>query len=108
MAKLLDIVEGWTGEIGPFTLKADGTAVDLTGMTVELVLKDRSGTAVTTSGDTRVHGTPTTGQVYYQPDAADMTSAASPYSVHWKVTDGSGYVVFFPNSAADTIVVFKP
>ena len=108
MAKLLDIVEGWTGELGPFTLKADGTAVDLTGMTVELILKDRSGTVVTTSGDTRVHGTPTTGQVYYQPDAADMTSAASPYSVHWKVTDGSGYVVFFPNSAADTIVVFKP
>lgn len=72
------------------------------------MLKDRSGTAVTTTGDTRVHGTPTTGQVYYQPDAADMTSAASPYSVHWKVTDGSGYVVFFPNSAADTIVVFKP
>jgi hypothetical protein len=108
MAKLLDIVEGWTGELGPFTLKADGTAVDLTGMTVELILKDLSGTVVTTSGDTRVHGTPTTGQVYYQPDAADMTSAASPYSVHWKVTDGSGYVVFFPNSAADTIVVFKP
>lgn len=108
MAKLLEIVEGWTGELGPFTLKADGVAVDLTGLTVELVLKDRNGTAVTTTGDTRVHGTPTTGQVYYRPDEDDMTNALSPYTVHWKVTDGSGYSVFFPNGAADTLVVFKP
>ena len=108
MAKLLDIVEGWTGELGPFTLKADGTAVDLTGLTVALILRDRSGTAVTTAGDTRVHGTPTSGQVYYRPDAADMTAALSPYSAHWQVTDGSGYVVYFPNAAADTIVVFTP
>lgn len=108
MAKLLEIVEGWTGELGPFTLKADGVAVDLTGMTVALILKDRSGAQVITTGDTRVDGTPSTGQVYYRPDADDMSNALSPYTVHWQVTDGSGYVVFFPNGAADTIVVFRP
>lgn len=108
MAKLLEIVEGWTGELGPFTLKADGVAVDLTGMTVALVLKDKDGAAVDTTGDTRVSGTPTSGKVYYAPGAADMTNAASPYTVHWSVTDAFGKVVFFPNGAADTIVVFKP
>lgn len=108
MAKLLEIVEGWTDELGPFTLKADGTAIDLTGLTVELVLKGRDGVAVTTTGNTRVDDDETTGQVYYQPDADDLTNVGSPYTVHWKVTDGAGDVVFFPNGAADSIVVFKP
>ncbi len=108
MAKLLEIVEEWTGELGPFTLKADGVAVDLTGLTVELVLTSRNGDAVVTTGDTRISGTPTTGQVYYRPDVDDMTAALSPYTLHWKVTDGSGYTVYFPNGAADTVAVFKP
>lgn len=108
MAKLLEIVEGWTGELGPFTLKADGVAVDLTGMTVGLVLKKRAGETVSTLGNTRVDDAPNTGRVYYAPDADDMVNALSPYTVHWQVTDGVGKVVFFPNGAADTIVVFKP
>lgn len=108
MAKLLEIVEGWTDELGPFTLKADGAAVDLTGMTEELIVRDRNGALVTLAGTTRISDTPTTGQVYYQPDAADLPNSAQPYSLHWKITDGDGNVVFFPNGAPDTITVFRP
>lgn len=107
MAKLLDVVEGWTDELGPFTLKADGVAVDLTGMTVALVLTDVLGATVTIAGSTRVDSDPTTGKVYYQPTAADLTNALQPYKLRWRVTDGAD-VVFFPNAAADTIAVFKP
>ena len=91
---------GTTGEMQDSGLTDDDTTIS-TARAVTI-------TGATTTGDTRVHGTPTTGQVYYRPDAADMTNSLSPYTLHWKVTDGSGYVVFFPNGAADTIVVFKP
>lgn len=107
MAKLLDVVEGWTDELGPFTLKADGVAVDLTGLTVALVLTDVYGATVTVAGTTRVDGTPSTGRVYYTPAAGDLRNALQPYKLRWRVTDGAD-VVFFPNAAADTIAVFKP
>lgn len=107
MAKLLEIVEGWTEELGPFTLKADGAAVDLSDMTVALILRNRNGQSVTVEGTTRISDTPTDGQVYYTPDGADLLNAKSPYSLRWEVTDGAGRVVFFPNGAPDTISVFR-
>ena len=107
MAELAAIVEGWTGEIGPFTLLADDVAFDLTGLQVDLILKDARGDAVTTTGNTRIDASPATGQVYYKPDAGDFSTARQPYSVRWKVT-GSDGVVFFPSDDPDTIVVRRP
>ena len=108
MAKLLDVVEGWTDELGPFTLKADGVAVDLTGMDEELILRDKDGALVTVAGTTRIDGTPTTGKVYFKPAAGDLLNSKSPYKLHWKITDGAGDVVFFPNGAPDSLVVYRP
>jgi hypothetical protein len=108
MAKLLDVVEGWTDELGPFTLKADGTAVDLTGMDVALRLRDKNGKVVSFTGTTRVDDTPTNGKVYYQPATGDLLEGKGPYKLHWQVTDQDGFVVFFPNGAPDEIVVYKP
>ncbi len=107
MAKLLDVVEGWTEELEAFTLKANGVAVSLAGMDVDMILKTRSGEEVTVAGTTRVDDDPTTGKVYFKPGVGDLLNAQSPYSIRWKVTDGAGDAVFFPNAAADTIVVFK-
>jgi hypothetical protein len=103
---IYDLVEGWTGPLD-FTLKADNVPVDLTGMTVELILSGRDSVAINTTGDVTVP-TPAVGLVRYSPDAADITVAKSPLNAHWKVTDGGGNVVFFPNGAPDIWKVFAP
>ncbi len=108
MSKLVEIVEGWTEELEAFTLKASGTAVNLTGMTVELILTTKEKVAVTLTGTVRVDDDPTTGRVYYKPTAADLQNDLSPYGIRWKVTDGAGDAVFFPNNKADELIVFKP
>jgi hypothetical protein len=106
MSTLVEIAEGWTDELGPFTLEADGSPVDLTGLTVSLVLRGRDGTLVTTTDDTRIDDDPTSGKVYYTPDATDLSAAQSPYTLRWQVTDGDG-IVFFPNGRADALVVYR-
>ena len=110
MSTLLTVVEGWTQELGPFTLKVDDVALALTGYTVSLVIKGRSGSQIS-SPSTRVHGTQsgaTTGYVYYTPSDGELVASESPYSMHWKVIDGSSKVVFFPNTAADKMIVVTP
>ena len=103
---IVHIVEGWTERL-EFLLLSDGEApgVPLTG-TAELVLKDNTGTAVDTAGDVAILDAPTW-RVGYTPDAADMTAALSPYTLHWKVTQG-GATFFFPSGPADLIRVYRP
>lgn len=110
MAKLFEVVEGWTQELGPITLKMDGVALDLTGLTVVLALRGNDDQVITIAGSTRVASNQVTekGHVYYTPAAADLTRAKSPINIRWKVTDGAGTIVFFPNAAADQIVVYEP
>jgi len=106
MSTLLSIATGWTDTL-TFTLKADGTAVDLTGLTPTIVLHDPSGALVQTTGTVTVlNQTTNTGQVTYDPVANDF-SLAGKYAVRWKVVDGAGAVVYFPNGAADTVVVYQ-
>lgn len=92
----IELVEGWTGNVD-FTLLADGTAVNLTGSTVTLTLRDRTGTVIDTTSDVSVP-TPASGVVRYSPDAIDLTASGSPYSARWKVVDGSSKVTYFPSS----------
>jgi hypothetical protein len=109
MAKLLDLVEGWTDELGPFTLLADGVAVDLTGLDIVPVLTDAFRAAVPIPSDrVRVADDATTGQVYLTPADGELLNARSPYRLRWQVTDGDGRRVYFPNADADEIRVFKP
>lgn len=101
---LTEVVEGWTGAL-PFTLKADGVAVDLTGMTVSIVLKDALGTSInnSTSGVT-VTGS-TSGLVEYAPTSSDFVAANTPYKVRFRVVDALAKTVYFPNVDEDLIVV---
>ena len=110
MSTLLTITEGWTQTLDAFTLKANGTALSLTGLTVTMVLKDRNGDAVDTDGDLTPDPDQGTnpGVIRYTPDAADFVAAKSPYTVRFKVVDGDGAIAFFPNGEADQIVVVKP
>jgi len=110
MSLLLEITEGWTAELGPFVLAVDGVVQPLGGMTVELFARPEEGSAyIETSGDVRIDADPSTGKVYFKPDATDFRGAqgGKSYALHWKVTDGLGDVVFFPNGAPDTILVHK-
>jgi hypothetical protein len=104
MSTLTEIVEGWTGAL-PFTLKADGTAINLTGLTVAIVLKDCHDYVVknSTSGIS-VTGS-TSGQVEYAPSSSDFAANRSAYRVRFKVTDSTGRIVYFPNGAANLIQV---
>jgi hypothetical protein len=99
------VTTGWTGPIDDL-LVADSTPIDLTGLTVELVLVDRFGVAVDTSGKTQILNPATAGKVRFNPGANDLSHTRSPYANHWKVTDAGGKVVFFPNDKADRLDVF--
>ena len=98
-----EIVEGWTGDLD-FQLNADGSPQNLTGMTVELILKKSDGEPIDTAGDVSVFDA-VEGKVRYSPDPAELQSGASPLTVRWKVTDGVGKIVYWPSGAAATIHV---
>jgi len=106
-APLVSIVEGWSGAL-PFTLNADGVGVNLTGMTVSILLKTAGGATVldTTAGIT-VTST-TVGQITYSPatSSGDLFLARhTPYRVRFKVTDALAKTVYFPNDEEDLIEV---
>ncbi len=106
-APLVSIVEGWTGAL-PFTLKADGTPVDLTGLTVRIILKGQDGTVFkNTSSGLTVTGS-TSGQLEYAPcsSSGDLFLASqTPYRVRFSVTDATPDTVYFPNDEEELIEV---
>jgi hypothetical protein len=113
MAVILSVVEGWTGVLGPFTLLLDGVASSLTGFTIVPILRRPDGTLVTTGGTvTLLNQSTDPGEITYTPVASDFVyqtggTVYSTYSLHWKVTDGAGKIVFFPNDAAAEIAVYR-
>jgi hypothetical protein len=104
---LVSVVEGWTGAL-PFTLLADGVGIDLTGMSVLIILKDSDGTIVknTSSGITVTAST--AGQLEYAPASSSgdlFLAARTPYKLRFRVQDAQSKVVFFPNDEEDLIEV---
>lgn len=101
---LTDVVEGWTGAL-PFRLDADGEAVDLTGMTISIVLKDADGTVIndTTNGVTVTSATG--GAVSYAPSSSEFVARKTPYKLRFRVVDAFLKVVYFPNEDEDLITV---
>lgn len=85
---------GWTEPIND-QLLADGAAVNLTGMTVEIEIRDASGAVLTKSGTVSVVDA-SLGKVRFSPASGDIVSTGSPWRVWWKVT-ASGKVAFFPD-----------
>jgi hypothetical protein len=101
----IQITEGWTGNID-MQLLADGVAVDLTGVTVALVLTGRDAVAVDTTGDVAVFEA-ATGKIRWNPDAADLAVTKSPYRIRAKVTDAVSKIVFFPSGPGGRVVVHR-
>jgi hypothetical protein len=108
-APLLSIVEGWNGAL-PFTLNADGAGIDLTGLTVAIVLRNAAGDIVkeTTSGIVFSTSGSTAGELSYAPATSSgdlFLAASSPYRVRFRVTDALAKSVYFPNDEYELIEV---
>jgi len=90
-----NIVLGQTAPID-HQLLFNGVAVDLTGRTVEVVLR-RGSTTADTAGDVSIIDNPT-GKVRFTPDATDLLVGV--YMARWKVTSGAE-IAFFPDGEGD-------
>src|SRR5690349_20992095 len=98
-----DIVVGWTAPVD-ITLLSKGQAPTgtMAGMTAELVLQDRDGVAINTTGDMSIPDTDVW-IVRYTPDPTDLVEGE--YRMRVKVTDGTGHVSYFPNGHWDLLKV---
>lgn len=102
----IDLVQGWTSPVD-FRLDADGVAVDLSGMTVTLVLSTNNGELVSLGGSTSLLDA-TGGQVRYTPSTGGGDFVKGSFRGRWQVVDGDSKVVYFPNGEADTWNVRQP
>lgn len=98
------IVHGWTGPLD-FQLMTNGSATDLTGSTVTLVLEDANGDAIVYTGVVSVQEA-ATGKVRFTPAATDIAFVNGTMRARWKVTTGS-QVVYFPSGNPDLWTVGK-
>lgn len=102
----LELVDNWTGALD-FQLLADGQPVIVSssnGEVVSLVLRTRLGSPVTPGGTVSLLAS-STGGVRYTPSSSDFLAANSPYRARFKVTDGAGRIVYFPNGEPQTWLV---
>jgi len=106
MAASVAIIEGQTAPLD-WLLKANGTAQNLAGMTVEAVLKTVGGKPVQTAGDVQQFNS-TAGIVRLDPDEVDFRAYRSPYTLSFKVTDPAGKIAYLPSTGPVIIVVRKP
>jgi hypothetical protein len=95
-----DIVAGTTNVL-QFQLIENGQAIDITGITVTLLLEDRTGTAVPSPGTVTTIDA-LNGKVQLTPtNAAVFTASAGPYYARWVLTTMTGLVSFVPSSQRD-------
>jgi hypothetical protein len=91
---LFEIAEGWTAPLNAQVLLR-GAAFDSAGYTVTAIMRDHDGLeapiAVAWSATLA-----STSVVTLTPIATTFKAALAPYTIHFKVVDGAGAVVFFP------------
>lgn len=88
-----------------FQLLDDGVPIDLSGMTVTLLLQDRLGAVVSTNGMVTVV-TATAGLVDFTPSStAFFTVANGPYHARFKLVSATGAISFVPNGVRDRWIV---
>lgn len=84
-----------------FQLLENGVPLALTGYTVTLLLSDRTGAVVLTSGLVAVTSA-ANGLVTFTPAALTVTAALSPYSARWVLTeDANSKVSYVPSGPRD-------
>lgn len=107
----VNIVEGWTKPI-KFTLKEDGTPVDLRNDSGALTLSVRTkDDQVVTFGGALAVDDPVGadfGKITVSPLATDFRNADSPYAVRVRRTDSDGNTVYYPDAVPIKFNVAKP
>lgn len=93
--RINDLGIAWEAELR----NPNGYLADLTGKTVALKIKRTGGTTVTRSCTVTLAG-----RVRYEPVTADVATAET-LQLQWKVTDGNGKVVSYPNRSFVTLVI---
>lgn len=93
-----NFVEGQTAAID-YTLYANGSAINGTGLTIGLQVRDRAQALVNPTGKI-AWLVAASGTVRYSPAVDDLKAERSPYRVRFTVTDGSGLVSFYPDAEA--------
>ena len=106
MATIYNLVEGWTDPIDCILI-ADGSALNLTGITVAVVAYDASNAPLTLTGSVSIPSA-SLGQVRFSPSAGDLVNSKSPMRIRWKLTDGAGKIRYVPNAEPDRWNVRKP
>ena len=97
------VTEGWTDHLEWTLEDPPGSATNLTGYTVALVLRRRDGSVVDTTGKTSVIDA-ANGRVRYIPAATDLLVKHSPYEAKWQATI-SGRTGYFPSGDPERIEV---
>lgn len=96
----VELVEGWTGDLD-FQLKSQNEHPDgtMSGMTVELILINRSTGAEVTIGGTVTVVDQNQWKIRYSPSANDLVEGT--YHGRFKVTDAGSKVAYFPSGEPD-------
>jgi hypothetical protein len=102
MAAIAFTITEKTSSALQFQLMENGSAINLNGITVSLLLTDSLGT--TYSANTAILDA-TNGKVTYTPAAGDLVAYNSPYFARWKLVDGLGHVKYAPSGLRDTWVI---
>lgn len=101
------LVEGETKPITATLFDGDGAsraAANLTGLSLGIVVYDRTGASVAVTGKATVTDA-ANGRVQFAPDADDFKAANNPYAVTWTVTDGTGDIACYPNKESEKWIV---
>lgn len=95
-----NIIAGTTADL-KFQLFESGMPIDLSGISVSLLLEDHRGVAIRAPGIVSVD-VAATGEVKLVPASATTFVAANgPYYARWQLTDGFGKVSYVPTSIRD-------
>lgn len=86
------------------TLKQAGTAIDLTGCTVTIFVRNRNTQVLEINGGAVTLVTPASGTVRYDWASGDVDTAGE-YDLQWKITLPSGKVTHVPNDGYDRLVI---
>lgn len=94
----LPLVQGWTGRI-EYQLKSDNVSQALTTAdSVAPWIFDKNEAVVATSSGQVDVITASCGHVGWNPaSTATLTAAGAPYTMRFRVSDGLGKTVFYPN-----------
>ena len=116
MSALISIVEGTTRPLrltvyAQTSTQSAPVAYDLSGLKVEVVLRNASGVYFrdTTQGVTVTAST--YGQLEYRPSSSSgdlFVAAQSPYRMRFRLVDSLGRVTYSPQDAESLIEVFQP